>query len=1343
MPSLEDAIKQGKPLKKITRLLDGRNLTPDSLLRALILAIHAEREDIVTLLLDRGANINKVDHTYGPVLTEAVGRGSMAMVSLLLERGADINLDGRYGTPLVMAVTGGNVDIVSLLLDRGADINTVGRRYGTALTVAVRVRSVTIVSLLLDRGADINLDGGYRTPLAIAVREGNSDIVSLLLDRGADINLDGSYGTPLVIAVTEGNAAIVSLLLDRGADINFYGRHGTPLAIAVTEGNVDIVSLLLDRGADINLYGRHGTPLAIAVKEGNSAIVSLLLDRGADINLYGRHGTPLAIAVTEGNSAIVSLLLERGADINLGGNYGTPLAIAVTEGNVDIVSLLLDQGADINLGGRCETPLAIAVTEGNVAIVSLLLDRGADINLDGGYGTPLAIAVKEGDAAADIVSLLLDRGANINLDSRYGTVLTVAARGRSMAMISLLLARGADINKVDHRYGTPLTVAARGRSMALVLLLLDRGADINLDGRYGTPLAIAVKAGNSAIVSLLLDRGADINTVDHRYGTALTVAARGRSMDMVSLLLDRGADINLDGGYGTPLAMAAQGENEGIMSLLLDRGADINLGGRCGTPLAIAVGRENVAIVSLLLGRGADINTVDDKYGTALTVAARVSSVAIVSLLLDQGADINMVGGTYQTPLSAAVFAGGKDVASLLLDRGADINLVYGKFGTVLAQAIHEGMKETVLYLLERGADVLRVGGSYSTPLGVYPDALDAGLLKADPTLLAPVRAAVEKQIANQPTNPYANPLISRPPFPMPYTGPDPVFRLPSSQISSLDMRSTQFYAGEDISPQQSNFSCQELHADILGDLLAALVGLDKDTTQAKRQWIQNDARYFIARNFDFGLAYAAARVAWKDFNSVDFDMISLQRVQWHKHAQILDEARSTAIEIDGSQELILSPYSIMPRRLWDLKSNRVVNFQMLHAVQPTIENQPNFWAVTHSWTSDMSPVWTAINEYQWPVPLPKSTSFEHLRSELLTLGAEYVWIDVLCLRQQSGVDFLDRLKEEWKLDVPTIGNIYRAAENIVRYFNGLGVCFSNEGWDNERHWLQRAWTLQEIANENTTINGGIPPYLDCAFLNSRSKGLKEVIKFRSAIRLVIKLAAQVDSKHGCEVYQLAREMARRHATQPLDKLSGLFYLLHMTKLPCYYKGATDETIWRQYFHLLHVDRKAEILLDFPYRGSDEQWFPTWAQLLDWPERDPECDHMRFQISLGLMRDLSGGTSFFIRDIWTISDASIDEISPGEYKVIVNKTHFHFFLPYLSQKPINIEGQPVFTLVTAKLGHSYNWMVCRAIGKRAGIDYNLEEAEVNVLKKVGVLRTDTCGELLVHGLLDKRDWLFI
>ena len=55
----------------------------------------------------------------------------------------------------------------------------------------------------------------------------------------------------------------------------------------------------------------------------------------------------------------------------------------------------------------------------------------------------------------------------------------------------------------------------------------------------------------------------------------------------------------------------------------------------------------------------------------------------------------------------------------------------------------------------------------------------------------------------------------------------------------------------------------------------------------------------------------------------------------------------------------------------------------------------------------------------------------------------------MVCLRQQIEDDNLKQLRqEEWKLDIPTIGNIYRAAARIIRYFNGLRVCFSNNNWD-------------------------------------------------------------------------------------------------------------------------------------------------------------------------------------------------------------------------------------------------------------------------------------------------------
>ena len=1342
----------------------------------------------ITSLLDCGAPIVSPQGTES-ALNIAADNMMKDLVSLLLDRGADVNMVGsEYGTALAEAALAGNTDTVLLLLDGGADVNVVGGNLGTALAAAALEKNTDTVSLLLDRGADVNMVGGeYGTALAAASFEENTDTVLLLLDRGADVNMvGGKYGTALAAAAYQGNTHFVSLLLDRGANVNMVGgEFGTALVAAAYKGNTDTVLLLLGGGADVNkvVDGKYGTALSTAVFMEEAEVVSLLLDRGADANIVGgEYGTPLATAAFIGRKSTVSLLLDQGADVNMvvDGEFGTALAAAALEKNTDTVSLLLDRGADVNMvGGEYGTALAAASFEENTDTVRLLLDRGADVNMVGGeFGTALAVAAYKGNT--DTVSLLLDGGADVNMvvDGKYGTALGVAAFMEMSTTVSLLLDRGADVNMVGGEYGTALAAAAYKGKTHTLSLLLDGGADVNMvvDGKYGTALGAAAFMEMSTTVSLLLDRGAYVNMVGGEYGTALAAAAF-MGTTTVSLLLDRGADVNMVGGeYGTALAAAAYKGKTHTVSLLLDRGANVNMvvDGKYGTALGAAVFRQETDTVSLLIDRGADINLVTGSRGTLLGRAI-YDGILNIKSLLELGADVTLVGGSY--PTSSGVYPSAWDVAhsegssvdptSLILLIGkqnvrtaganlannptsrppfpmpytrpypafcathpngtlpsanvqcqvggviwcslaALINIVIGICGTLLGRAIYDWILNTES-LLELGADVMRIGGSHPTSSGVYPSTLDVAHSEGSSV--------------------------------------DP---LPSGKMS-------EFCASGNITPEQANVSCQGQVGDVVWRSLAALVGLHEDTIQAKQEWIQNDVRYFVACNYDFGLAYAAARVAWAHLNkpSVDCNVISIRRARWHKHAQMLDEARSKVIKIDSEagQELIVSPYSVMPRRIWDLKSNRVVDFRMLHAAQPTSTNMPpttppTFWAVTHGWTNDMSPVWTAINQYQWPVPLPKDISLEFLRSELLTLGAEYVWVDVLCLRQKSEDDHLEKLRvEEWKLDVPTIGNVYRAASNIVRYFNGLGVRFCTQNWDGPRHWLQRAWTLQEIADEKTTINGGISQNQGQVFLNSSSKVSGKVIKLRSALRPVLQLAAQLDCSYGCELYELVREMSRRYATQPLDKLAGLFYLLRTTKLPCYDAKKTSEDVWKQCFHLLPLQQKAQVLFDFPYRASEEQWFPTWAQALEWPVRDPEYDHVRSLISPDSIKTFPGKVPLFIKNTLTISNATLIETNnPSEYQVKINNSLFGFYQPYLLQKPIDIE-EPVFTLAAIDFGHAHNWLVCRATEKYEWVGGNVDlgVAEFKILKKVGVLRTDTSSELsVVRGLVQRNvDCLFV
>jgi len=545
--------------------------------------------------------------------------------------------------------------------------------------------------------------------------------------------------------------------------------------------------------------------------------------------------------------------------------------------------------------------------------------------------------------------------------------------------------------------------------------------------------------------------------------------------------------------------------------------------------------------------------------------------------------------------------------------------------------------------------------------------------------------------------------------------------------------------------------------------------------------WIRNDVRYLVNHGYDLGLAYAAARVAWKHFNDPDFK-IAVHRDQWLAKAKQIDEVRENAMYTDDTgQELIKYPYRIMPRRMWDLKSNRVVEFRMLHSevlareclpgsVIISLDKPPlpSFWAITHSWTNEMSPVNTSINQYQWPTPLPRGLDLEHsVRRELLSKGAEYVWLDVLCLRYHSSMDD----NTEWKVDAPTIGNIFRTAVWIAHYLNGLGQAFSSNGWDDSRHWLNRAWTLQEIRSENTTYNAGVLRKTSAhTIMNTEGRVDGKVTTLRQALEPIVRLAAQVDSESGCSVYELVQQMAKRYAAKPTDKVAGLFYLLRTTQLPTYDAGISEGDAWARCFHVLPFERKVEILFDFPYSGDsagtghDCQWFPTWRQLMEWPGRDPHLDHTRAVCpqNQGYLQAEKPGHLLML-DIWAISDVSLCQTDYGNtdatdiwgqtFVIDIGDEIFGFYYPYVGQNPIKMSSSGRYTLVTTTHSdNSYNWVVCEPLGKRDE-SYTVpggavEVAEVEALGKLGVLRTDSCSELVLgwgrgYSILNKINALFI
>jgi ankyrin repeat protein/predicted DNA-binding WGR domain protein len=557
-------------------------------------------EEAIKLLLDCHADPNIKDDNLESCIFEAVRRGNLDLVNLLVRYGVCLNLNNCEDmSPLVVMINEKNIPGIERLIELGANVNFEDRYQRNSLHWAINFAdhsansSFEIEDILIKAGVEINKkDLLGRTPLhypfvkigSVTIRhqvDPIESVNSLLAKKNLKVDEQDIFGnTPLMYAAQRGALVSALYLIDREADIDARNLEGNSiLAVAMISGHDHLAITLLNKGAkwnsSVKIYSETKREKVYA------QVMNEVVEKKIDV-------TQVRKTVLEALDRFDEEGEKKTVDYNKVIEMHT-FRLAIRKNWQGMAYMILSRGYDIG-----EAVFATIQEKKFNYTFTLLTKRdenepyqitdAAGDNL--AHLTCYAASEVKRDLLEKIFRVLVRKGVSLHAQNDKGhNTLHCAAVCGSTVMIDLLLEQKIDPNVKDNEGRTPMMLAAenlnldalmtlfrhtrvkneqdtRGRTILHYICLMPNISDVDFrplletvaqavdaneaDSNGKLPLHYLLKS-STAITSQLymLDLTADVNWRDIKGQSTVMIALKhSPTLEILGRLLDKRGRLN-------------------------------------------------------------------------------------------------------------------------------------------------------------------------------------------------------------------------------------------------------------------------------------------------------------------------------------------------------------------------------------------------------------------------------------------------------------------------------------------------------------------------------------------------------------------------------------------------------------------------------------------------------------------------------------------------------------------------------------------------------------------------------------------------------------------------------